>query len=96
MDDVQSKMFEYTSGDKAWRIGNILHRTDGPAVIRMDGGKEWWLHGTLHRTDGPAIECADGDNYWWLHNSHYTFNEWLDQNTGLSGEEKVMFKLQYG
>jgi hypothetical protein len=28
-----------------------LHRTDGPAVVRLDGSREWYLNGKLHRTD---------------------------------------------
>jgi hypothetical protein len=93
---VQPEMYEYVNGDKDWRLGNTLHRTDGPAIEYAAGGKEWWLHGTLHRTDGPAIECADGRPYWWLHNSHYTFDQWLAKTTGLTDEEKVMYKLEHG
>lgn len=33
---------------------NVLHREDGPALIRKDR-KEWFLNGVRHREDGPAI-----------------------------------------
>jgi hypothetical protein len=49
----------------------VLHRTDGPAVIKRDAstgaiiGEEWWfgehLHsdGVIHRKDGPALTEYD-------------------------------------
>ena len=34
----------------------VLHRLDGPAVIRPNGSREeWYLNGLLHREDGPAV-----------------------------------------
>lgn len=33
----------------------ILHRVDGPAVVRPDGSNFWFIHGILHRENGPAI-----------------------------------------
>ena len=89
-------MFEYANGDKNWRLGNTLHRTDGPAVEYAHGRKEWWLHGIRHRTDGPAVEYADGRKGWHLHDELLFFDEWLAKTTGLTDEEKVMFKLKYG
>jgi peptidoglycan/xylan/chitin deacetylase (PgdA/CDA1 family) len=49
-----------------------------------------------HRIDGPAIEYPDGGAGWYLNDVYLTFDDWLDQTTGLTEEEKVMFKLQYG
>jgi hypothetical protein len=93
---VQPEMFEYASGDKDWRRGNTLHREDGPAVEWKNGTKSWWLNGNRHRTDGPAIEWANGDARWWLNGKILSFDAWLAKTTGLTDEEKVMFKLQYG
>jgi len=59
-----------------WRVGDELHRINGPAVVRYhsDGTvkrEEWFVDGELHRTDGPArvwyhqdgtVEWED----WWV------------------------------
>lgn len=52
-------------GDKYWRLGGTLHRTDGPAIEYSDGTKKWYINGELHRTDGPAVESAKG-KYWYF------------------------------
>ena len=93
---VQSKMFEYMNGDKDWRRGNILHRTDGPAIEYADGDVAWYLHGIRHRDDGPAVILANGDTRWWLSGRILSFEAWLERTHGLTDEEKVMMKLQYG
>jgi hypothetical protein len=72
-----------------------LHRTDGPAVEWADGDKEWWLNGQLHRTDGPAIVWADGNNEWWMNGHEYLLDDWLEANTEMSDQQRVMFKLEY-
>jgi hypothetical protein len=83
-------------GDKYWRIDGKIHRTDGPAVEWADGTKEWAIYGLNHRTDGPAVEWASGKITWHLDGITLTFEEWLKQTTGLTEDEKVMLKLQYG
>jgi hypothetical protein len=92
---VDGPAIEYAGYRKEWWLNGKLHRVDGPAVDRADGYKEWYLHGNLHRVDGPALERANGEN-WYLHNAHYTFDDWLNINTFISEEEKLMLKLQYG
>ena len=52
-------------GTRCWYLNDKRHRTDGPAVERLNGDKAWWLNDTLHRTDGPAVEWADGAKAWW-------------------------------
>ena len=59
-------------GTKYWRLNDRYHRSDGPAVERVDGYKAWWINGKRHRIDGPAIEMADGHKEWYL------FGEQLD------------------
>jgi hypothetical protein len=84
-------------GNKSWTVDGKYHREDGPAAEWADGDNYWWLNDRIHRVDGPAIECADGDIEWWLHGTRFSFfDEWLDNNTELTEEEKVMFKLRYG
>jgi hypothetical protein len=84
------------SGTKFWYLDGKLHRTDGPACEWVSGRKSWWIDGRRHRTDGAAIEYEDGHKTWWLDGYSYTFDKWLEGNTALTDDEKVMYKLQYG
>jgi hypothetical protein len=84
------------NGNKFWQLHGGWHRSDGPALEYVNGDKFWYLHGFRHRRDGPAIERWDGSYEWFLGNQRLTFEEWLYQNETLTGEEKVMMKLQYG
>jgi hypothetical protein len=54
------------NGVKEWRLNNLLHREDGPAVEYSFGTKLYFLNGQLHRVDGPAIEWRDGTKHWCL------------------------------
>jgi hypothetical protein len=97
MDNMQSTMIINACGDREWFLNHQLHRTDGPACEWANGSKFWYIDGLLHRTDGPAIEYSTGGrSWWWLHGQKYTFDKWLDLNTDLAHEQKVMMKLQYG
>jgi hypothetical protein len=61
------------------------------------GDKFYRLNEKLHRTDGPAIEWSGPDgNEWWLHGRPLSFGAWLEQNPDMTGEEKVMYKLEHG
>jgi hypothetical protein len=84
-----------TNSDKSWYLNDHLHRTDGPAVLWPNGDKEWWLHDQLHRTDGPAVERANGDKRWFLNGREYSFDRWLEANTEISDQQRVMFKLEW-
>ena len=54
------------NGFQQWRNSDgLLHRLDGPAVIRPNGSQEWRQDGRLHRLDGPAVIQADGRQEWW-------------------------------
>jgi hypothetical protein len=83
------------NGTKEWWLNNQRHRTDGPAIEYTDGSKEWWLNGQLHRTDGPAVERADGIKRWYLNGQKLSFNQWLEANTEISDQQRVMFKLEW-
>jgi hypothetical protein len=87
---------EYADSSKNWYLNGELHRTDGPACEWSDGDTEWWVHGRCHRTDGPAIEYANGSKFWYFDNQPYSFDEWLEVNSDLTHEQKVIMKLQYG
>jgi len=44
----------------------IIHREDGPALIKADGTQYWYKNGNRHREDGPAIIRADGSQRWYI------------------------------
>lgn len=67
--DEEGNLFWYNSQ------GQLLHRTDGPAIEGADGHREWWLNGQYHRTDGPAVEWANGHREWWLNGKRLTEEE---------------------
>lgn len=50
---------------------NLLHRLDGPAVIRADGETLWYYHGLLNRDDGPAVEYATGTKVWYVNSKRH-------------------------
>lgn len=50
-----------------YRVYGVLHREDGPAVVKEDGTQEWWVAGKRHREDGPAIIYPDGTEENWEH-----------------------------
>ena len=57
--DLKGDKFYYK--DKA---RTILHREDGPAIIKANGNNVlWYLNGKLHRMGGPAIEYTTGVGY---------------------------------
>jgi hypothetical protein len=53
-------------GTKRWYKNDLLHRTDGPAVIISSGSQFWYFEGKLHRTDGPAVIYSDGHEAWYF------------------------------
>lgn len=64
----ESQLTILDNGDQCWLLNDQLHRTDGPAAIRVSGDLEWWQHGELHRTDGPARVSQSPDQEWWYLN----------------------------
>ena len=42
-----------------FKIGNTIHREDGPAVVWHDGEQHWCINDEFHRTDGPAVIRCD-------------------------------------
>jgi hypothetical protein len=86
---------EYASGTKYWYLNGQQHRTDGPAVEHSDGDKQWYLNGQLHRTDGPAVTWPNGNKEWYLNDQELSLDVWLEANTELSDQQRVMFKLEW-
>lgn len=76
---VDSRLIVFANGTKVWYLksGSVYHRTDGPAVERLDGYKAWYLYGLRHRIDGPAIMYPNGQKYYWLNGTEYTEEHYL-------------------
>lgn len=51
---------------KIYRLNNLHHRMDGPAVEYPSGSKFWYQNGRPHREDGPAREYASGYKEFWI------------------------------
>jgi hypothetical protein len=60
-----------------------------------NGVEQWYHYGAPHRTDGPAMPVQTQMAWWW-YGIPYTFTHWLEINSEISEEEKVMLKLKYG
>jgi hypothetical protein len=39
-------------------LGDLKHRTDGPAVVYTNGDSEYWVNGVRHNEDGPAVNTT--------------------------------------
>lgn len=78
----------YTNNSVNYYTDGILHRDDGPAVIKYDPyatgnvTKYWYSRGKRHRTDGPAVE---GPNTIWYNNDkvHRTDGPAVIYHTGM-------------
>ena len=75
MSYITYKVTVFDGGGKYWRLNDVLHREDGPAIEYFSGGKMWYLNGELHREDGPAIDLSNGTKEWHLNGEEYTEEE---------------------
>jgi hypothetical protein len=73
----------------------MLHRADGPAIIREDGTQTWFLKGKMHRADGPAFINPNGAHSWYLNGKMYTFNEYVTQLFPEDSPERTAFLLKW-
>jgi hypothetical protein len=97
MIDTLNGLLTSPDGTKEWWKNGAIHRAGrDPAMIFTNGSKFWCIDGEIHRTDGPAAEFSNGKVAWYLNGDNLSFDEWLDKNTALTDEEKVMMKLKYG
>jgi asparagine N-glycosylation enzyme membrane subunit Stt3 len=60
-----AEVYKFSDGTKHYRLNNLLHREDGPAIERYNGDKEWYIKGRLHRENGPALDLANGYKAWY-------------------------------
>lgn len=58
---------------KVWYVNDIIHRSQGPAVIYSDGTKIWYKNGSIHRWNGPAIiDKVYNIEEWWIFDKNIT------------------------
>jgi hypothetical protein len=66
---------------------------NGTSIWQRENGPTY----QIHRDDGPAVENTRlGIAHFWLNDIRLPLDEYLVRTTGLTDEEKVMMKLQYG
>jgi hypothetical protein len=83
-------------GTVTWYLGDIFHRTDGPAIVYPDGTQQWYSHGKLHRTDGPAVIFPDGVCIWYFNDVQYeSIAQWA-VDAGLSDGDLTQLMITYG
>lgn len=86
-----------SQGNQEWKLGGLLHRVDGPAMINASGTKSWWQNGEKHRLDGPAIEWGEYRE-WWIFGWEYSeedFNIAIDAiNQRLEGKDMKIFSME--
>lgn len=85
MVDLKDGNYVDEDGDLVWVKDGEFHCADGPAILY---GTERVVHG--------AVLGYTARSSWWLYGRGYEFEEWLELNTELSAEAKVMMKLEYG
>lgn len=44
-----------------WKVGDIYHREDGPAIEYLNGSFEWRNANVIHRIGGPAMAWVKGN-----------------------------------
>ena len=97
-DKFRDKISEIRRGTMHRNDTGGLHCEDGPAIILDSGRKDWYVNGGRHRNDGPAVELAEGSTVryqWWWANRPESFDDWCIK-AGVSDEQKLLLKLQYG
>lgn len=94
---MEPKKIVKPNGTVEYRLNEVLHREDGPAVEYPDGRKDWYLNGRKHRVGGPAVESSDY-RMWYLNGKLHRedgpameydggLNEWFVNDTKLNGPE---------
>lgn len=82
--------------DQFWiNDNNLLHRTDGPALVWSDGSSFWYSNGLLHREDGPAAIWPDGTLEWFL-NGKQIIDEEDIKLFPLTEEDIIYMRIKYG
>lgn len=92
--------FKGVGTDSAGKVLGILHREDGPAIIRTDGSEVWCVDGRRHRLDGPAIRYHPLNpteyNVWWINGYRINSLKVYQEKTGCSDERLTALMLKWG
>ena len=84
-------------GDQRWyNIDGLIHREDGPALIRAIGTQNWYKYGKIHREDGPAVIFTDNTKWWYINGKPYYNNKSYQEAAKLSDEDMNFVILKYG
>ena len=75
------------NGCYEYRIGDRLHREDGPAIELSTGSKGWYSEGVIHRLDGPAWEAFNGESFWAIKGKFHSFETHILKLKELGYEE---------
>jgi hypothetical protein len=54
-----------------YKLNEVCHREDGPAIEWSNGDKEWYINGERHREDGPAVVRVNGTREWWIYGKRH-------------------------
>lgn len=83
-------------GKTVYRWGHMLHRSDGPAIIRDNGDLFWWVNDVRHREDGPAVWLASiRKAKYFLNHKEYSFDDYC-RELNLDRETQIEILLEYG
>lgn len=88
IEDGDPYIISLSDGTKMYYKNNVLHRVDGPAIIKPNGRGEWYYDGKLHRIGGPARVTSYGDedfyvagnNYWQPEKYQEAVRKWTQEN----------------
>jgi len=56
---------------RIWYKHGVIHRDNGPALVRENGDQLWIRNNQLHRINGPAVTYIDGSAEWWQYNRRH-------------------------
>lgn len=82
-------------GNIQYYKNNVLHRTDGPAVVLQQCiTQKWYLNGRLHRIDGPAIKTITGEE-WYLNGKRHRIGgpAWIKKS--IYGQDGYLYQCWY-
>ena len=91
---IISAPFTNWAGDTHWYADGVLHREDGPAMLRGKKYRAWYFYGSLHRENGPALSGAIWGE-WWIHGKrHREDGPAIEANLGMEYRKSHRWYIQ--
>lgn len=88
------KQMTHDDGYRRWfDEEGLLHREDGPALIRPDGIKIYYRHGKAHRDGAPAMMVPNGDQGYFQNNQLHREDGPAIERTGTDGQKEIKWCL---